>query len=91
MKINKYVLLLRQEQSKLQTIIKKDINTNWIGNQAFGVWIAVRCGKCGKDYNTPFNIRDNGRCHDCGKLIYRLKAQKSTTPKKAGHNIRKAK
>lgn len=70
MKQDKLILFLRKEQIRIQNVLKKDIDFRYHGYNSFGVWIAFRCGKCGEEYNTPFNIRDNGRCGKCEKRVY---------------------
>ncbi len=71
MKEDAIISFLRQEQERVQEMVKAmNVDTKYVKDFAFGVWITLRCGKCGKDYSTPFNIRDNGRCHKCNKRVY---------------------
>jgi hypothetical protein len=74
MKMNSYVVFLREMQNKIQEILDERIDMRYNGDgHSFGVWISVRCGKCGREYSTPYFIHENGRCTDCKKLIYKLR------------------
>lgn len=79
MKEDKIIMFLRTEQKRIQNALKKEgINFSYVRKNnldvfAFGIWISLKCEICGKDYSTPFNIRDNGRCSQCGKRVYSFK------------------
>lgn len=67
------VLFLQQAQTEIQNALKDRCDMSYHDNgHAFGVWIHIRCGKCGYEYRTPFWLKNDGndRCKECKKKLY---------------------
>lgn len=79
MRTEKVVDLLKQAQMKIQKHLKDkniDMDYNKDG-QSFGIWITIKCGKCGHDYPTPFYLKDDDKCRYCKKRLYDFKRSKN--------------
>ena len=76
--MDKIVKWLREEQERLQTEFMSKVAKQRKGNYEWrGVWISVTCS-CMHDFPTPYFIRDNGQCPECGKKFYRADSKKQS-------------
>jgi len=67
MKTKDIVKWLKRKQDELQEDYRNVISKEK-GYDFRAVHITVTCG-CGKNYKTPYWIKDNARCKKCGKWI----------------------
>jgi len=72
------VLFLKARQVEIQQALNKVICMDYTDEGfSFGVWITIRCGRCGQDYKTPFYLDNNDKCKFCKKKLYVKKVNKN--------------